>query len=187
MAYNKIPANCPYGLSKYKTFRGHDGLGFEVVVTLNKKPQFVAVDDGWGGGLAYHGVKATNSHEAFVASQRDMDAAVKAMHEYAKALPPYDPDDLFPAGLPMDAELLIEEMVNKLEEEKVREKNRKMFAKLIAKETLFRLKGDKPGTWRSILSIDPGVAPRLRTKHGETLQVILNDALLADPNAWERY
>lgn len=196
-AYGKIPAECPYGIRSFKTFRGHDGNGYECTVTLNGKAVFIAVDDGWGGGLQYHPIITDRKRNAGLSGEeagriyRAMNEAVEAMDTYAKTLPNYDRGDndpeCWPDGMPMSGELLVEELVNRNEAEKLREKNRVRFAKFCTTETLFRLKGDKRGSWRSAKGVGPAIIPALRAKYGDSIEVILNEAMMADAFAWEKF
>jgi hypothetical protein len=126
----QIPANCPYSLKGIKTFRGMEGMGFNATVYRDGKKVGFAIDDANGGPLML---------QEF--SKADSDA----LDAYGKSLPPYpaEPARGLTEPTPMDGDLLIEELLNVVEEQKLREKNRKRYEKFCKTEVLFRLKSEK--------------------------------------------
>lgn len=104
----------------------------------------------------------------------------KAMEDYAKSLPPhanpYDPANPFPA----DLEWLISDLLEKHEAERHEAKVLAQKKRWCAKETVFRLKGDKEGNYRTVKHVfDQKVKEFIVKKYGDQLLEILNETLPA--------
>jgi hypothetical protein len=156
-----------YKLTNFKNLHGMEGQGFSAILNFKGKKLGEVRDDGNGGPIFYQISKE---------DYQDLSA-------YAKALPSvYHPQV---GNIEMDADLFLHSMVEEMENAKLREKNRKHFEASCKKWVLFRLGDEKPGAWRIFKNprhlFDAAVA-----KRGDK-PVILNDLMLTDPYAWEKY
>jgi hypothetical protein len=101
-----------------------------------------------------------------------------AAEQWARSLPP-EPSQFgpVPMNLPFYIDLLLEKHL--------REKHElAQYRRWCKKETVFRLKDDKPGEWRTIRApFTLNIAAQLRKKHGVALAEILNERLLARETA----
>ena len=113
-------------IKNYKAVRGHDGQGFNVTLYIDGTKAAFVDDDGYGGGFNYTWFNQ-NLRTAF--------------EQYVKTLPPTKCEG-FPDGLEMDADIVIGDLVNKIETEKLLEKERKRLVKKCATNTVYVLSND---------------------------------------------
>ncbi len=144
-----------YSVKGVKTFRGHDGYGWEASLYNGKKRVATATDDGWGGGLQYHWLVAGEE---------------KIMNDFIKKQPPYDYN-----GSKLDAcsDVLIGDMVNLALENKE-------FKRKCKTKTLVITKDCKDGEY---FPWDYAYTPKLKAhieKHyGDKLKEIINERFVA--------
>lgn len=92
----------------------------------------------------------------------------KAYNDHIKSLPPCQTEY---GPLEMCTELFISDLLEKYEEQRFLKTRCK-------KKTLFRLKGDKKGTWRIIdMPYNEQIKGSMATKYGEALEVIGNELI----------
>lgn len=94
-------------------------------------------------------------------------------YAFCKSLPPIPPDDKWPHEMAMDADLYIDQLLMVFQENKE-------LQRWCKKDTVYRLKGDKPGTWRTLRSrtgpvFTPAVKAELQKRHGDQLAEIANE------------
>jgi hypothetical protein len=94
----------------------------------------------------------------------------KQIEAYANTLPPIKGADY---ELKMNLELLIDTMV---EDALIKKSELAQYKRWCKKALMFRIKGDKQGTWRSLTTTySPASAAMVRQKYGDTLEEILNE------------
>lgn len=100
----------------------------------------------------------------------------KRANEYAKALPPIA---LSSGPLPMDLEHLIDTLLEEHLKAKENQRIENTYKRWCKKSVVFRVKGDKPNTWRTLNTVYvQGAVQHLRQKHGDQLEEILNERFL---------
>ena len=84
----------------------------------------------------------------------------------------------YPVALTMSPELLVSELIEQLELEKARKAENRRLLGHCKTTLLFRVRGDKPGVWRTVKSKD-SARPRkyIADKYGDDVEEILNDRL----------
>lgn len=107
-------------------------------------------------------------------------ATEQAFYDYCKSLPPVKSGYDKLGDLKMDADLYIGMMVEELLRNKDKERIEKQMRRWCAKDTMFRLKGDKNGAWRAIRprsgpAFTPAIRAQLVNKYGDQLEEILNE------------
>lgn len=154
-----------YSVRNVKTLAaGPDGQPFSLTLCENDKPIAKVRDEGHGGGFDYEWLDKT---------------AKERMDKFLAAHPgfPSDPDDPNSEMLPLDADILVDELLTKFQAEK-------WLRGKCSKETLFRLDGDQEGTWRTVKApFDPKVKSYLDKKYGDKVQEIANERFLPSPAA----
>jgi hypothetical protein len=158
----------PYKLSNTQQMDSREGLAWSAILTLGKTKVLHVHDGGYGGALEIHPIDA---------------AAYKAFEAHVAALPhAFFQDDLpspfgepsQPARSPHDR---IEHFLSCLGDAT---QNDKRFRRVCRTQTLVRLKADPPGEFRVYKVIhSPAVAAKLRQKHGDALDFVLNERLAA--------
>ena len=87
----------------------------------------------------------------------------------------------FPEPLPMSPDLLVSELVEQQELERARKAETKRLLRHCKTKLLFRVAGDKPGSWRTIALTPSCDLARARKhvceKYGDKLEEILNGRL----------
>ena len=111
----------------YKRVRGHDGQGFNATLYVDGKKAAFVDDDGWGGGYQYQWF--------------DQDARL-AFAAHVASLPP-EKSEYFPEGLKPDADIVIGDLIDRVEDEK----EHKRMVKLCATACLFTIKGQRAGAY----------------------------------------
>jgi len=114
---------------KIITAMSEETLCYTAVICLDGKPVATASNRGHGGPDEYHFTDR---------------AVEKQMVEYVKSLPPVA---AFGTMLPMSMEMYIGELVEKFDHDKKVAAQRKRWCKT---KTVFRLKGDKEGSYLTI-------------------------------------
>jgi hypothetical protein len=166
-----------YTVKNVKTFRGTDGDGYNATVYCDGKKIALAMDGADGGPLnvewedfgkgEYVDVNwKDHKDEDFVIHCTPFEAQ---MYEHVRGktwqLGEYSGN--------MDPDLFIEELVNDFLNEKNRIAQEKRWIK---KETLFRLKDDKAGSFRTIGALfSKRVKDFIINKYGEQVEYILNE------------
>jgi len=137
-----------YYVKGVKTFRGHEGLGYNATLYRgNKKVAFV-YDDASGGELAiewqdYKEPKVSiNGKSPYKDEARTYKGTPeeKILQELVNELPPEKTDF---GQVTVDIAIFVDGLVSNYEETK-------QLKKWCKTKTLFRLKGDKEGEWRTI-------------------------------------
>jgi len=141
-----------------KTVQVYDGMSEETVcfsasVYIDGKRVATASNRGYGGPNHYDWI---------------VKDAEKQLADYAASLPPLE-SEYFQGELPINTDLLIDQLLSKHEENK----KLKGWCK---KETLYRLKGDKDGQWRVLdFTYSERVKKALHNKLGDKLEEICNE------------
>lgn len=103
----QLPTDCPYSVTKVKSFRGMEGQGFNATLLKNGAKVAFVIDEGNGGCYRYEwadGFRETPESEAFAA--------------YAKSLPPMPSTFAGMEPLDMHDDLLVSILVDRAEIEK---------------------------------------------------------------------
>lgn len=100
----------------------------------------------------------------------------RALHEKAEAFckaMPNEPEHDLEMNLELYIDLMAEQMIRNQEE-------LKQYKRWCKKETVFRVKGDPAGEWRTIKKqpYEPRVAEAIRKKYADQLEEILNERFL---------
>ena len=145
--------------------------------TVHESPP-TSVEIWYDGKLACHGIDDGNGGGMFF---RTLDRAVESqlladIAAQPSEMPGDDWDDtarsLWPQGQKWDLEQFVWAEIERVQKAK-------QFTRWCRKDTLFRLKGDDPDSWRVLknLPFTPQVAAGLRRKHGDQLECFLNEII----------
>ncbi len=183
----QIPATCPYALKSFKHLRSmsEETLCFEAKLTKNGKVVAQVGNTGQGG-----------ENDIYFESNEE----AKAFEAYALTLPPvlYENPNGSTTKLLMHAEFLVTMLADAAVQVDDDKRDAKKFAKACSTQTLFRMEGDKPSSWRCTSmgctvngvklsrpmmpeEVQKFIAPK------GTIQAILNDLLPSDPMAFKRF
>ncbi len=146
---------------KVSQFASHETACFQATLYIDGKRAATVDNSGQGGPNFYH---------------FDDRALERAFHAYCEGLPPRpSPFEDFPYSLPMNADMLVGEIMERLEIEK-------QYRQWCKKATVFRLKDDKPDVWRTIKGpFSPKARDFIVSKYGDRLAEILNETLGQKP------
>lgn len=141
-----------------KTFPGMEGQGFSAAIYVDGHRAGEVTDDARGGEFHYRVPDA------------DLRTILAYAAEHGKELPPDLKHGLSPdAASRVQLDSLVNDLVTRALEDKT-------IKRWCSTKTVFRLKGDKPGEYRTIkANYSLKVAEHLREKHGESLEEILNE------------
>lgn len=123
-----------FEIAKFKSFNGHEGLGFNATLIVDGAKGCDAIDDGNGGGVT-----------CYWASQEVKNKVLG--HIKTLPLEPLAPDapqwerDMWPNGMKHDLDSFLTKLVSDYE-------NDKRFRRLCKAKTVYRLAGDKAGQYR---------------------------------------
>jgi len=155
-----------YSVKNVKSITGHDGACFEASLYEGDKRVAIVAEDTWGGPTNFHWLDDKDEK---------VDVTVKHyngnLHIY-KGTPAEARFSKHVLEIDQDREVFVCSLVHKFEEEK-------QLRKWCNKETLFRLKGDKEGSWRTVKSkFSPNVVNWIRNKYTDQVEEILNDRFI---------
>ena len=165
-----------YTLSSIKTFIGREGHGFNATLKRDGKVVALARDDASGGPMnidwkdGHHDSKEAYAFEVFARMEYEANGGrarhIAQMQEFGLAR-----DTITEQS---DADVA-EDWINRAIDQHATEKRLKRLAKT---QTLFRLKGDAEGEWRTIPKhvYSQVVVDHLTKKHGDLLEIIYNPA-----------
>jgi hypothetical protein len=144
-----------YHVKNTHTFNGRDGLGFTCTLYKGKKRIATVVDDGAGGEMQFQ-----------FADDNDL----QPLKDFVSGLPHLPQEGSIPA-LPMNIDLFVAALVDDHESEK-------RLKRLCKTKTLYRLKGDEDGTYRSLLHPwDDKAKKHLHDMYGDDLEEVANERL----------
>lgn len=155
--------NETYTLKGIKTFNGMEGGGYEANLYLGKEKVATAFNDGNGGSdlLRFRSREDEKAFEDFCGNWYQTSAAKE---EFDKLVGHTGTDSTH-----YDKSLAVESWVAEFIADREEEK---LLKRLSKKKTLFRLKGDPVGEWRTIKSVDPRIITQLRRTHGDRIERI---------------
>jgi hypothetical protein len=180
-----------YTLTSIKSFTGREGYGLNAVICENGKPVAFVLDDASGGPLSIDFKNPGQSPKSFKDSQATYKGAEARC--LAWALTWYaSPAFAAVKARALDAELeakypsttpktelqksyrALETWVNSTADEVILAKKMEAQLKRWAKtKTVFKLKGDKPGEYRTLgAPVTQAYVDHLMKKHGEQLEMI---------------
>lgn len=163
--------NETYTLKGIKTFNGREGDGYEASLYLGKKKVAWAFNGGDGGCDDYRFV-SKEDEKAFSDFCEKWYQTSRAKPEFEKLVGHTGTDHThYDRALAM--ELWVAEFIADREEEK-------LLKRLSRTKTLFRLKGDPVGEWRSCNTVDPRAIPEIQKKHGDQIERIYGRTSLAN-------
>lgn len=152
-----------YTLKGIKTFNGMEGGGYEANLYLGKKKIGTCLNGATGGPDDFHFFKKEDE-EAFVAFCKEWYQTSEAKAGFDKLVAHTGTDSSnYDTSYAMEG--WVSEFLAAYEEEKLL----KRWSKT---KTLFRLKGDPVGEWRTYNTVDPRVIPQIREKHGDQIERI---------------
>lgn len=155
--------NETYTLKGIKTFNGMEGGGYEANLYFCKKKIATAFNGANGGPDDFH-FFSKEDETNFVDFCDRWYQTSQAKVEFEKLTAHYGTDHTnFSKSLAMES--WIAEFIAAREEEKLL----KRWSKT---KTLFRLKGDPVGEWRTYSTVDPRVILRIHAEHGVQLERI---------------
>lgn len=146
-----------FEVRSFRSQRGHEGLGFYCVLWVDGVRAAEAIDQGDGGMVHWHWF--------------DQEAKRK-FDEHVASLPAREMG--LESGLPSmmrtpTADDVITDLICEFE-------TRKAFKRKCKKQTLIRLKGDKPEEYRVLkVAFSPAVAEQVRRQYGDRLLEIINE------------
>ena len=156
-----------YKITKFRTFRGHDGEGFNATLSRNGKPVALVDDDAYGGNLAFEWLDNKNGREEHTILDytgktvtRRMSAEEHAFYEAYK-----DMTYVFEYDNSVNqhsADTIIGALIEEYE-----------LAKKAKKKTLYKLV-DQAGWYSINVPYDARVENHLVKKYGEKLLTIFN-------------
>ncbi len=163
--------NETYTLKGIKTFNGMEGGGYEANLYLGKKKVATAFNDG-NGGPDFFRFLSKEVEVAFINFCAKWYQTSRAKVEFEKLVGHTGTDHThYDRALAM--ELWVAEFIADREEEK-------LLKRLSRTKTLFRLKGDPIGEWRSCNTVDPRAIPEIQKKHGDQIERIYGRTSLAN-------
>lgn len=157
----KIDTN-GYTIKNLKTWNGMDWGGYTCVVMKDGRQVCDVLEEGNGGEPRFIWQGGWEGKDAM------------AMKEHCRKLGKYPQraDDPCKIELDWDCALFVEHLVSEYEVEK-------RLRRLCKTKTLIRLKGDEEDAYRQYtVGYSPAVAQKIREKHGEALEEILNERYL---------
>ena len=163
-----IQPQLPRPLQLRKLYVGrtvHESPPTSVEIWYGCQPACHGIDDGNGGGMYFRSLNRS------VEAQLQTDIAA-----LAPEMPGTDWDgtsrSLWSAGRKWDLEQFVWAEIERVQKAK-------QYARWCRKDTLFRLVGDPPETWRVLknLPFTSQVAAGLRRQHGTQLESILNETI----------
>lgn len=160
-----------YSVKNVKTFRGNEGTGFNATLYRDNKKVALVDDDAWGGCYSWDWLDYDQPKvEVTFKNHKGEDYTIKVTPEHAAYIE-------FLKAQGKDGEFEFEdsyagELVNKFLE-------MRDYKRWCKKQTVFRLKGDKPGEWRTLglLFSDPRAKKYLADKYGAQVEEILNERI----------
>lgn len=100
-------------------------------------------------------------------------ALEQEFYTFCKSLPPLPPDETYDRELAMDEDLYLGQLINRFEV-------RKQIERWCKKQTVYKLKGDAPDSWRiSKTPFSPQTKTAVQAHYGDTLLLIANEDLEA--------
>lgn len=147
-------SNPGYRVTGVKTFRGREGYGYNATLWRGEKKVAFVMDEGCGGEPRYEWT------DGFYDTPEQ-----KLLAAYAASLPPLEHSSL--GTIPMDSDLFVEGLVFDAD-------NERRLKRLCKTKTLFRVKGDEEGSWRTYAVTGAAIEARIVREHGEALEEILN-------------
>lgn len=172
-----------FNLAKVKTFLGRQGHGLNAEITMDGKPVAVVLDEANGGVVRITWFTAQGRER-----RRGNEQARTALLQYARSEYETRGGDLAHEARCKDRGLwfegcglasrsdddMIEHWVNEEFERSVTLRNLKRWSR---SKTMFRLKSDKEGEYRSLTKpYAPGAVAFLRNKYGDALAFVFNPA-----------
>jgi hypothetical protein len=140
-----------YNVKGIKSFIGMEGPGFNATLYRDKKKVAFVIDSAQGGDYDYQWYDKSEE---------------KILRDYCASLPKYT---MYDTEMSVSPDSLLAELVDAYE-------NGKRFTRLCKTSTLFRLKGDNEGEYRSYKHPYSDVMEKmLREKYGDTIIEILNE------------
>jgi hypothetical protein len=136
-----------YSVRNIKTFTGMEGPGFSATLCRDGRPVASVLNEAVGADFRFQW--KSNAEEATL---RDLCAKV--------TLPAVQGTDVA-----YDADMLICRLVDGHEDNK-------RLRRIAKEKTLFRLKGDAAGDWRTLNVVGPRAAQHLADKYGEQLETV---------------
>lgn len=134
----------------FKTFRGHDGDGFNANLYYQGKKVCEVDDDAWGGGYSYHWLSKD---------------AKKVLEEIVKVIPPYQG---FDTPLDYDMDLAISAfLIQPIEEEKY-------WRNVCRKGLVFIKEGQTDGAYSYYkgMKYTPDLALQLRERYPNLVEIV---------------
>ena len=156
-----------YKITKFRTFRGHDGQGFNATLSHNGKPVALVDDDGYGGGLAFDWLDHKNGREDYTVLDHMGETVTHRMtaEEYAFFEAYKDLTYVFEYNNSVNrhsADTIIGALIEEYE-----------LSKKAKKKTLYKLKGQE-GWYSANIPYDSRVEQYLVKKFGDRLLTIFN-------------
>ena len=143
-----------YTVKGIKSFKGMEGLGFNATLYRDGRKVAFVTDEARGGCFRYDWV----------------DEAEEALLDaYVKTQPPVECDVARHWGMSMDTDLFLAILVSEAE-------TQTKMKRVARKQTLFRVKGDKPGEYRTLSRpYDNQTKAYLAKVYGDHLEEVFNE------------
>ncbi len=152
-----------YHLKGLKTFNGMEGGGYEATLYLDKKKVAIAMNGGAGGCDDFHFV-SRDDESAFQAFVDAWYETSRAKVDWAAFVKEHGlNDDEVSAGSKMES--WVSSAIGDIE-------NQKRLKRLARTQTLFRLKGDNEGDWRTVKPAGDRAVLWIREKYGDKVETI---------------
>lgn len=141
-----------YSVIKVKTFEGMEGKGFNATLCRDGKPIAFVIDEGCGGCYLWR----------WLVKDAELPFKTHVRNEFPNEK--FEREDMF-----------IGRLIDQWETEK-------QLRRWCRKEVLFRLKGDKPDTWRTLLApYSPEAVAHLHKKYDPEIEEIANERFEPKP------
>lgn len=181
MAKYALPADCPISLKGFKEYpkMSEETLAFSADIAYKGKVVGAVKNDGRGGCNMIYWVL--------------LDSLGGEARKALEALLPTLPPDTFSDGelLVIDDDYFFTILADTEADKKFRAKEAKAWVKRCKENTVYRLVGDDPGKWRlSQTKAKTPLPPEVFQHHigsKGNVEVVLNERILSDPFAFEKY
>ena len=143
---------------RVKSFKGHDGMGFNADLFVDGVQVAEVIDTASGGQYEYFWTNKANGME-------------KKLEDYAASLP-HLPNEFDKKLYPQDLDSVVARLIDEFE-------SVKQLKRWCSTKIVYRLKGDKEGMWTTVKGIWKGAEEAwrksLKKKYGDKLVEIANE------------
>jgi len=150
-----------YTVKAVKSFVGREGYGFSCSLWLDGKRIGTVTDTAGGGMVDFY----LNQGE-----KEKLDAHCRTLSQARK------PSTMMPKGIDTDCDIFVTNLVEAVEQDQARKKQKAQVKRWCKTQTVYRLKGDKEGSYRIVTTVySAGVKKYLEAKYPNLGLDIMNE------------